>query len=176
MKKTGRLRLLLKFIAISILFFTTSLSGQYKENITKEFLSDFSRLIGGEWHLGNSYQVFEWGVGKLSVKSSNYFITDGIPELVSEGLWIWHPGEKQIKGYFTAVNMPADFFEYTTFFQENTMINRLTTYSSNDRPKNYTEIWEFKDDKTFKWTLFQKKDGKDQLIMEGTYQRKLKNE
>ncbi|MGH8130764.1 MAG: hypothetical protein ACRES3_07915 [Steroidobacteraceae bacterium] len=56
------------------------------------------------------------------MKSRSYFIVEGKPKLVSEGAWFWHPGEKQIKGVFTAIDMPVVFFDYTTRFEANKMM------------------------------------------------------
>ncbi len=72
-----------------------------------EALAPFERLIGGAWYLDDGYQVFEWGVGRRAVISKSYTLANGQATLVSEGMWMWHPGEKAIKGYFTAVNMPS---------------------------------------------------------------------
>lgn len=160
-----------------ILLFTFSFTTLFAQEEIKESidpLAPFSRLIGGEWHLDGSFQVFEWGVGKLSVRSRGYFIIDGKPKLVSEGSWIWHPGEQKIKGYFTAIEMPVLFIDYTTTFQENKMVNTLLSYSALGIPDgyNYREIWEFTDDDHFTWTLFgMTKDG-EQKMMGGNYSRK----
>ncbi|MGI9264653.1 MAG: hypothetical protein ACR2QU_06980, partial [Gammaproteobacteria bacterium] len=35
-------------------------------------LTGSEKLIGGRWQLDNSYQTFEWGVGKQSVVSRSY--------------------------------------------------------------------------------------------------------
>ena len=43
-------------------------------------LAPFERLIGGQWHLGESFQEFEWGVGKQSVKVRSFFLVDGSPQ------------------------------------------------------------------------------------------------
>lgn len=53
-----------------------TLFAQKNKNVETDSLSPFSRLIGGEWQLEGSYQVFEWGVGKMSVKSRSYFMID----------------------------------------------------------------------------------------------------
>ena len=148
------------------------LLAQVTNNNPIDSLSQFSRLIGGEWHLDGSYQVFEWGVGKRSVKSRSYFIIDGKSKLVSEGIWVWHPGEKKLKGYFTAIEMPVVFFDYTTSFKGNIMMNELISYSLQGNPEIYFETWEFTDDDHFVWTLFSKTIDGDKKIMGGNYERK----
>ena len=135
-------------------------------------LSPFERLIGGEWHLEGSYQEFEWGVGRRSVKSRSYFMVDGSPKLVSEGIWFWHPGEKEIKGVFTAIDMPVTFFDYTTRFEDKKMVNDLRSYGSNGNEKVYVETWDFTDDTHFVWKLLRKTPDGLKEEMGGTYTRK----
>jgi hypothetical protein len=109
-------------------------------------LAPFERLVGGQWHLEGSYQEFEWGLGRRSVKSRGYFMVDGKPRLVSEGVWFWHPGEKQIKGVFTAIDMPVVFFDYTTPFEKDRMVNDLRAYGPRGNETAYVETWEFTDE------------------------------
>jgi hypothetical protein len=161
------------FLFVSLLVCSsTTLLAQETKNISIDSLKQFSRLIGGEWHLDNSYQIFEWGVGKTSVKSKSYFILNGKAKLVSEGIWVWHLGEKKIKGYFTAIEMPVVFFDYTTSFKKNQMVNELISYSPEGKPEIYFETWEFTDDDHFVWTLFSKTDDGEKKIMGGNYVRK----
>ena len=135
-------------------------------------LAPFERLVGGQWHLADSYQEFEWGVGKRSVKARSYFLVDGTPKLVSEGIWYWHPGDEKIKGVFTAVDMPVTFFDYTTRFDDNRMVSDLKSYGPKGDEKAYVEVWEFKDSSHFVWKLIQETDGGPQEVMSGTYARK----
>ena len=88
----------LVFILLTMVLFG-SMSAQSAGEDGLNPLNDFAPLVGGEWHLEGSYQVFEWGVGKKSIRSSSYFLVDGEKKVVAEGYWFWHPGEKQIKGY-----------------------------------------------------------------------------
>ena len=159
---------------IFLLLFTFSsgiLFSQDTQNDSANSLSQFSKLIGGEWHLEESYQVFEWGVGQLSVRSKSYYMINGEPKLVSEGLWFWHPGEKKVKGYFTAIEMPVDFFDYTTTFQGNKMVNKLKSYTPNGKAENYIETWEFTDKDNYVWTLYSKTDEGKKEVMSGNYRR-----
>jgi hypothetical protein len=135
-------------------------------------LAPFERLVGGEWHLDGSYQVFEWGVGRHSVRSRSYDLLDGVPRLLAEGMWYWHPGEETIRGVFTAIEMPAVLFDYTTTFQENKMVNRLRTYGVAGGEQAYLETWDFTDDSSFVWKLLVETAEGVQEVMKGTYTRK----
>lgn len=135
-------------------------------------LAPFERLMGGQWHLEGSYQEFEWGVGRRSVRARSYFLVDGQPKLVAEGLWFWHPGEKQIKGVFTAIDMPVVFFDYTTSFEGNKMVNDLHSYSAKGAETAYVETWEFTDDTHFVWKLMKKTPEGLSEEMSGTYSKK----
>jgi hypothetical protein len=135
-------------------------------------LAPFERLIGGEWHLEGSYQEFEWGVGQRSVKARSYFMVDDSPKLVSEGIWFWHPGEKEIKGVFTAIDMPVTFFDYTTRFEDEKMVNDLRSYGSDGYETVYVESWDFTDDTHFVWKLQSKTPDGLKEEMGGTYSRK----
>lgn len=157
---------------VSSLLFASALHAQEAvPAATEDPLAPFDRLVGGQWHLGDSYQEFEWGVGRLSVKARSYFIVDGVPQLVSEGTWYWHPERNVIRGTFTAIEMPVSLFEYETRFDGATMVSELTTYDASGAKTAYVEQWQFLDDKTFEWTLFRKAD--DELLkeMQGTYSR-----
>lgn len=135
-------------------------------------LAAFERLVGGQWHLEGSYQEFEWGVGRRSVRSRSYFVVEGEPKLVSEGVWFWHPGEEQIKGIFTAIDMPVVFFDYTTRFEDDKMVNDLRSYGANGAEEVYVETWEFRDDSHYVWTLWKKTPEGLSEVMGGTYSRK----
>lgn len=161
--------------ALCLFFFLLNLhpsAAQEHKPAPEDPLAAFSVLIGGKWYLDNSYQTFEWGVGKLSVISKSYFLLDGQEKLVSEGAWFWHPGLKVIKGYFTAVDMPYSFFEYHTVFEENNMMNELTTYATDGASETYQETWEFENDSSFYWSLLTKTEKGLTKIMEGKYIRK----
>lgn len=135
-------------------------------------LAGFEPLIGGEWHLENSFQVYEWGVGQKSIKAKGYFLVDGKPKLVSEGLWFWHPGEKKIKGYFTAINMPVVFFDYTTRFEGADVVSELQSYSISGKEMRYIERYEFVDENRYRWSLVQETDEGLKQVMGGMFERK----
>lgn len=134
-------------------------------------LFGFERLIGGKWHLEDSFQEFEWGVGQRSVRGRSYFIVNDEPRLVSEGLWYWHPGKNSIKGVFTARDMPVGLFDYTTEFEENRMINELVTYTASGEETLYVETWDFTDESHFTWKLFRRTPGGLEEEMGGVYSR-----
>ena len=134
-------------------------------------LAPFERLVGGQWHLEGSYQEFEWGVGRRSVKSRSYFIIEGEPKLVAEGIWFWHPGEKQIKGVFTAIDMPVVFFDYTTRFEGDGMVSDFSSYGVNGSETAYVETWDFTDATHYVWKLFKKTPDGMHEEMSGTYSK-----
>lgn len=156
------------------LLLTSGLVGQTGSPIQegKNPLAPFEPLIGGEWYLEDSYQLLEWGVGKLSVKSKSFVVVDGAPQLVSEGFWYWHPEEGQIKGVFTAVQMPAVLFDYTTRFEEGVMVSDLVTFDSNGQEAVYVETWSLVDDDHYRWALSQESGGSQVEIMNGLFTRR----
>lgn len=135
-------------------------------------LAPFERFVGGQWHLEGSYQEFEWGVGRRVVRSRGYFLEDGKPKLVAEGIWFWHPGEKRIKGIFAAIDMPVVFFDYTTRFEGSKMVSDLRSYGAKGTESTYVETWDFKDDTHFVWKLMKQTPEGLREEMGGTYTRK----
>jgi hypothetical protein len=135
-------------------------------------LAPFERLIGGQWHLEGSYQEFEWGIGRRSVKARAYTMTEGEPRLVSEGLWFWHPGQQRIKGVFTASEMPSVLFDYTTRFEGDRMVNDLRAYDAAGVETRYLETWHFTDRNHYDWRLFRKTAEGREPVMSGTYSKR----
>ena len=134
-------------------------------------LAPFERLVGGRWSIEGSCQEFEWGLGRRSVKARSYFVIDGEPMLVSEGMWYWNPAEEQIRGVFTAIEMPVVYFDYATRFEGDVMMNELRSYDAAGGKTVYEETWEFTDDDHFLWTLFRKTADGLKEEMGGTYSR-----
>lgn len=133
-------------------------------------LAPFDRLVGGRWVADDgTYSVYSWGLGHQSIKVEMYFVIEGNDVLVSEGLWFWHPGEKKIRGYHTAVEMPVNFFDYVTEWEGDTMVNRLVSYG--EMGGDYLETWAFSDADTYVWTLLQGPEGQEQRVMGGTWRR-----
>jgi len=139
---------------------------------SEEPLAPFERLIGGKWHTEGSYQEFAWGVGRRSVTSSSYFLIDGEPRLVSEGLWYWHPGEERIKGVFTAVDMPVVLFDYTTRFEGDQMVNELLSYDASGSEHAYKETWNFTGGTHYVWKLYRMTPEGLREEMGATYEKK----
>ena len=130
-------------------------------------LAPFAQFVGGEWWLGeDSYQVFEWGVGEQLVKTKSFFVTDGQPMLVSEGVWFWHPGEEAIRGYHVATEMPVYFFDYRTWFEDDKLVSDLVSFG--EMGATYRETFELTGLDTFVWSLY--RDG--ERVMGGTYSRR----
>ena len=164
MKSNGKLAIT---IAVIALLMTSNVNSQDAHP-----LQGFERLIGGPLHLDESYQEFEWGVGRQSVRARSYFVVEGQPKLVSEGYWYWHPGEQKIKGLFTAIDMPVVLFEYATRFEGNMMVNDLKTFAANGNETSFAETWEFVDDVQFEWELTSELSDGTEAMMSGTYVRK----
>lgn len=158
-------------IFLTFTFATMALGPAVVANAQTNPLQPFERLIGGEWYLENTYQEFEWGVGRQSVKARSYFIVAGEAKLVSEGSWYWHPGLQQIKGHFTAIDMPVVVFDYTTRFEEETMLNDLRAYAANGKETVFKETWVFVDDMQFEWRLTSELPDSTEAMMSGTYVR-----
>lgn len=135
-------------------------------------LAPFARLVGGQWWLGESYQEFEWGVGRRSVRARSYFIVDGTPRLVSEGSWFRHPGRQQIRGFFTAIDMPVALFEYTTRFEQDRMVSELRAFDPDGGETRYLEILTFTSESQFVWKLFRPTPDGLEEEMGGTYTRR----
>lgn len=135
-------------------------------------LAGFERLVGGQWHLDGSYQEFEWGVGRRSIVARGYFLVEGKPRLVSQGMWYWHPERNRIEGIFTAIDMGIEIFEYTTRFDENSIVSELVTYDAKGTKSSYLETWRFVDDSHIQWTLFAVTPDGPREEMSGTYSRK----
>ncbi len=145
-------------------------AGEKIDSANANPLEPFSRLVGGQWHLENTYHAVEWGVGKKSVVVSSYVESDGETNLVSEGFWFWHPGEQQIRGYFVATGMGIDLYEYTTRFEGDKMVNQLVGYGRYGG--QFEEIWKFTGPDHYEWSLFQKTAEGNQKMMDGTFERK----
>lgn len=135
-------------------------------------LQSFEWIIGGEWHFENAFQVFEWGVGKKSVKSKNFYLINGDTTLVSEGSWFWHPGTESIQGYFTAIMMPVVFFDYETTLEENKIVSTIKAYSTSNEESVYTEILEQTDENTCEWSLWQETPNGKTKVMGSEFIRK----
>lgn len=134
-------------------------------------LASFEPLIGPEWELDGSIQTFEWGVGKLSVVSKSWYEEDGKRTLLSEGIWFWHPGEGRIRGYFTAIGMPVNFFEYATRFEGNTVVSDLVTWSPEGQREEHRETMALSED-AYVWTLYAKTEEGEKRSMGGTFVRR----
>jgi hypothetical protein len=173
MTNTRTRSLIISALAILVLLFVTP-HGNADDTTAAPAnpLEPLARLIGGEWHSADNYHIFEWGLGKLSVTSKSYFVIEGKPKQVSDGMWYWHPGVGTIKAIATAIDMGVPLWEYTTTFEGNTMRNDLTTHTDDGKADTYVETWEFTDDNTYVWSLLKETDEGMQKIMGSTYTRK----
>jgi len=170
MKMSGMFAVTIAVIALSMAMSANSQQDDTAPTSSNP-LQPFERLIGGQWHLEDTYQEFEWGVGRKSIKARSYLVIAGEAKLVSEGAWFWHPAEKVIRGAFTAIQMPVVFFDYTTRFEGNTMFNELKAYAENGKETIFSETWEFVDDAQFEWKLTSVMPDGSEAMMSGTYVR-----
>lgn len=138
-------------------------------------LAGFERLVGGRWHLGNGFLAFEWGPGRNSVRAKGYASAGGAEKIVSEGHWFWHPGERQIRGYITAIDMPVELFDFTTRFEGDRAVSDLVAFDANGTRAEYVETWEFLDAERYEWILWSKTPDGPKEIMRGTYTRQAQN-
>jgi hypothetical protein len=134
-------------------------------------LAEFERLIGGRWYFGETYQVFEWGVGKRAARATSHFPSPDGPKLVSEGFWYYQPEAQEIRGTFVAVEMGLDLFEYVTRFEGDTITSRLTVHGPKGRDE-FTETLEFSDEDHYVWSLWRETPGGREKVMEGHYERR----
>lgn len=135
-------------------------------------LAPFVRLVGGQWHSEGNVQEFEWGVGKQSVRSRGFRLVGDSLVLVAEGLWFWHPGHGEIRGLFTAQNMPFVMLEYRTRFEGQDMINDIRAYDARGRVQTYAERWKFIDHDHYEWTLTETNAGGVKTVMSATFERR----
>ena len=150
-------------------------AAQEKKGPAENPLRPFERLMGGQWHTEGSFQEFEWGLGRRSIKARNYFWVDGEPKLVGEGLIFWDPRAQEIRGVFTAVDMPVVFFHAVSRFEGDDLHNDLLAYDASGQESAYREVFRFVDDSTMEWNLFQVEGGDETHMMSGTYTLKPKN-
>ncbi len=163
---------LMRIYGFSAILATLLMAGDARPEATENPLEPFAPFIGGQWHLEGSYTELEWGVGRRAVNARSYFVIDGQAKLVSEGFWYWHPGEQQIKGVFTAIDMPVVLFLYTARFEGDAMILDLRAFAASGKETKFVETWTPEDDAHFAWSLTSETaDGQEQT-MSGTYTRR----
>ncbi len=135
-------------------------------------LAAFEPLIGGEWTLGDGYQVLEWGVGKRSVIARSYQRDPGGPRLVSEGIWFFHPGKDAVVGYFTAVDMGIALFEYRTVAGKDGLESEIVTWDEQGRASRYLERWTLQGEDSYLWQLMTTGEDGPTPVSEGTFTRR----
>lgn len=134
-------------------------------------LAPFEALIGGQWTLGDGYQVLEWGVGQRSVIARSYQRTAEGPRLVSEGIWFFHPGKQQVVGYFTAVGMGIALFEYQTTPGTAGLESEIVTWDDQGHESRYVERWLLQGKDRYLWQLLAPGDGVLKTVSEGVFTR-----
>ena len=142
-----------------------------QESEVPEPLAPFARLVGGAWHMGEAHQVFDWGVGGLALHGRSYRSNDEGPVLVGEGFMFHHPGQDEVRGYFTAVGMGIDLFEYTlASADDDRLVFELQTFGA--MAGQFEEVWAFTDEDHFEWSLSQISEEGPVPMMAGTYERR----
>jgi len=131
-------------------------------------LAPLARIVGGSWTLGESHQVFSWGVGRRSISGEMYFASDGTPRLVSQFMWYWHPDRELFEGRGVAIEMGIDLFEYDTRVMGDTLVSELRTFGPAASADPQVESWTFQGPDVYLWQLFQ---GGAEPIMDGLFQR-----
>ena len=143
------------------------------ESAAEEALAPFERLVGGRWHIGeDSWQTFEWGLGRRSVTASMYFVTPDGEKRVSELTFAWHPGEGVVKGYGVAIDMGIDFFEYDVRVDGDVFTFDLQAFGPAAPGGPARETWTFTDDDHYEWVLFEGVDSGWERRMAGTFERR----
>ena len=134
-------------------------------------LAPFEALIGGQWTLGDGYQVLEWGVGQRSVIARAYQRGADGPRLVSEGIWFFHPGKQTVVGYFTAVGMGIELFEYQTTPSAAGLESEIVTWDEKGHESHYVERWLLQGDDRYLWQLLAPGDDGLKPVSEGVFTR-----
>lgn len=134
-------------------------------------LAGFAPWIGGEWEMQGSIQTFEWGLDRRSVIGRSWWEVAGERTLVSEGVWFWHPGEKRVRGYFTALQMPVDFLEYTLLITDGRITCDVLGWTAQGEREEYRETWEMEGEHACAWAQFQRHGDHYEKTMSGTFRR-----
>ena len=159
------------FTAVLLLGVPSQILGDDRAITASNPLAPFERLVGGRWEVADSYQEFEWGVGRKSVRARSYVVRDGVAKPVSEGAWFWHPAERRIAGVFTAIDMPVVLFYYTTRFEDDVMICDLNAYDAEGNETRYEERWTFTSKDEYRWVLLSHSEEGVREEMAATYRR-----
>lgn len=147
------------------------------DNATKvTHLAPLSRLVG-VWESASTESdggtfharvVYEWGLFGKIIKSRSYVVKDGVDTLAYESVFAWHPGREEIIGecfsswdamYDGVFEVIGDTIKYT-----------WKAYAGDDTTDYYQTI-EFKDDASYLWTVFRKKDGEWIQSKQATFHR-----
>lgn len=134
-------------------------------------LEIFEPLIGGEWHLDATVQIFEWGPGKRSIIARSYVVDGAERRQVSHGMWYWHPEKKAVVGHAVATGMPIELFEYTSRREGGVLIHELATWTPDGTPGRYIETWELSSPDIFEWRLLLPRPDVTEELMTGTFRR-----
>lgn len=110
-----------------LLFLLVSLDVRAQKDLENPLLQ-FSPLIGGEWDINDSFQTFEWGIGKKSVRSRKFIASPGGGYTSFETVWVWHPQRQLIIGSEITSDASIDFIEHEAYFKGDTLISNISSY------------------------------------------------
>ena len=134
-------------------------------------LAGFDRLVGGSWYFDETYQTFDWGVGKRALRAIAYFPSPEGPKLTSEGRWYFHPESGEIRGIFVSIEMGLDLFEYVTSFDVDTVMSRVSIHGPKGR-EEFFETLEFTDDDHYVWSLWRETAEGREKVLAHNYERR----
>lgn len=121
-------------------------------------LEKFSWLIGGKWYFEDTWQTFNWGLAKMSVRLESFTLINGEAHLLAEGWWYWHPGEQNVKGFFTAIDQDVTFFDCRTEFEGDKIISHIQSFTENSKKQNYVEFIEPAGKNKYIWKFLEKSE------------------
>lgn len=162
---------LTKTIGICFFFVSLNLFDSYgQEQIQKlHKLAPLNHLAGGEWELNGRYQAFEWSLDKQLLTAKSYTIKQDTVQILSEGIFFWHPEKQVIKGFVKSINMPVDLFDYTTQAFEDSLQSKIFAYGYNGAVTEYMEIIHILNDSTYEWKLYEAT--RQKVLMQGIFKR-----
>ena len=162
------LRLVL-FICLLCCFHGSAADSQYDE---QQQLYKLAHLIGGKWWLGkDSYQEYEWGLGRTQIKMKRVLVDGNSEKVVTEGFFYYSPDSFSIKGICT-LQIDTENPQLLEYFGTVTDDKHEFVYRSispDSSVKIYSEVWVKTGKNSYRWTLEPLDD--ESAVVTGTYTR-----
>lgn len=158
------------FTFLLLCSFWSLADGQYDE---QQQLNKLAHLIGGKWWLGtDSYQQYEWGLGRTQIKMRRVLVNDGIEKVVTEGFFYYSPDSFSIKGICTSqINTEnPQLLEYFGTVTNDKLEFVYRSISPDSSIRIYSEVWQKSGADRYNWTLESLDD--ESARVTGTYIRK----